>query len=109
MDFNYYQKQAWTTAIYPNAGTDLTYPTLGLCGECGEVAEKVKKIIRDKNGVVNERDKEELAKEISDCYWYLGALCTTLGLNMNDVAQLNLDKLFSRKERGVLGGSGDNR
>lgn len=109
MDIKEYEALAWETAIYPNAGTDLTYPALGLCGEAGEVAEKVKKILRDKGGVVTDEDRKEIAKELGDVCWYLNALAHTLGVPLSDILQANVDKLRSRKERQVLQGSGDNR
>lgn len=101
-----YQKAAYETAIYTDK---VTYPTLGLCGEAGEVAEKVKKILRDDDRQISEHKRAELEKELGDVLWYLSALAGDLGLNLSDVAMRNLDKLRSRKERGVLGGSGDNR
>lgn len=109
MTFEEYQKQSRTTAIYPNQGNNYIYPTLGLCGESGEVAEKIKKLIRDDNGIVTDEKKEEIKKELGDIMWYLAQLCTEFGLNMDDVAAGNLEKLFSRMERGAIQGSGDNR
>jgi len=41
--------------------------------------------------------------------WYIAQICTELNLSMEEVAKFNLEKLFSRKERGVITGSGDNR
>ena len=108
MTFNEYQTIAATTAIYPESAKFI-YPTLGLCGEAGEVAEKVKKIIRDANGEFTDEKKAEIMKEIGDVLWYISALCTDLGVKMGVVAQGNIDKLLSRKERGVLNGNGDNR
>jgi len=109
MDFNEYQKESRKTAIYPQKGNNLIYPTLGLVGEAGEVAEKVKKLIRDKNFVVDEEFKEGVKKELGDVLWYLAQLCTELGISMEDVAKTNLEKLFSRLERGKIHGSGDER
>ena len=57
MDFKTYQKKARETAQYPNLGSNNIYPTLGLVGEAGEVAEKVKKVIRDKNGIFDDESK----------------------------------------------------
>ena len=57
MTFEEYQKLSRKTALYPNAGSNFVYPTLGLAGEAGEVAEKIKKVIRDKNSVVSEETK----------------------------------------------------
>lgn len=108
MEFNEYLKQAITTKLYPE-GMAVPYVTLGLMGEAGEVAEKIKKVIRDDNGIISEAKKQDLGKEIGDVLWYVAALCDELGLDFNQVALDNIAKLQSRKERGVLQGSGDNR
>ncbi len=109
MTFEEYQKLAATTAKYPNIGASFVYPTLGLTGEAGEVAEKIKKIFRDNGGLVSEKQKEELMKELGDVLWYLSQLSTELGLSLEEVAKANLAKLSSRQERGVVSGSGDDR
>jgi len=93
MEFNDYQKKAWETAIYPNKGNNLVYPMLGLGGESGEVLEKMKKIIRDENSKVSEEKKQELKKELGDVLWYLAAISTELGLDLEDVIQVDLKKL----------------
>jgi NTP pyrophosphatase (non-canonical NTP hydrolase) len=103
-----YQFLAKQTAMYPEK-YKLFYPALGINGEAGEVAEKVKKIMRDENGVLTPEKKEELIKEIGDCGWYLSALCSDLDVSLSYCLQKNIKKLFSRKERGVITGSGDNR
>ena len=110
MKFDEYQKRALTTVLTTDDQfKDLLHWVLGINGESGEIAEKVKKIIRDKKGKVSAEDKKELAKEIGDVLWYLAVLAEDLGMSLDDIAQANLDKLQSRKQRGVLGGSGDNR
>lgn len=109
MDFKEYQKKSRKTALYPNLGDNIIYPTLGLSGESGEVAEKVKKLIRDKDGVIDDEFKDEIEKELGDVLWYISQLSTELGLEMDDVAEKNIEKLYSRLDRGVIGGSGDNR
>lgn len=110
MTFDEYQKQALTTVISNgDEFKDLLHWVLGVNGEAGELAEKVKKIIRDKNGTVSQQDKEELAKELGDVLWYLAVFAHDLGVPFETIAKQNLDKLQSRKARGVLGGSGDNR
>jgi NTP pyrophosphatase (non-canonical NTP hydrolase) len=90
-------------------GQNFIYPTLGLSGEVGEVAEKVKKIIRDGDGTLTDPDRDKIALELSDVCWYLAVLAFELDYTLEEVMQMNLDKLNSRKERGVLSGSGDNR
>lgn len=109
MNFSDYQKESRKTAMYPDKDHNFVYPTLGISGESGEVAEKVKKILRDKEGKVNEEDKKEIAKELGDVLWYIAQLSSELGLNLDDVAKGNIEKLRSRKERGVVHGNGDNR
>ena len=106
---NSYQTQALQTAIYPDQGNNLVYPALGICGEAGEVAEKVKKLIRDEGGVLTDPVREKIALELSDVCWYLAVLAYELDFTLEEVMQMNLDKLASRQERGVLTGSGDNR
>lgn len=108
MEFNHYQQLASTTAIYPK-NFELIYPALGLSGEAGEVAEKVKKLIRDKQGVVTDEFKQELKKELGDVLWYISAIASDLGLTLSDIAETNYNKLKSRQERNALSGSGDNR
>ena len=108
MEINDYQKAALETAIYP-AQHKIIYPTLGLTGEAGEVSDKVKKILRDKFGIFAPDDKKELAKELGDVFWYLATLSYDLGFTLEEIAQMNIEKLKSRQKRDVLGGSGDNR
>ena len=108
MDMNEYQRQARTTAIYPETA-QIIYPALGLCGEAGEVAEKVKKVLRDNKGTFSAEKRRELVKELGDVLWYIANLAADMDYDLGDVAQLNLDKLQSRAERNVLQGSGDNR
>ena len=107
MTLNEYQNFQKGVAIYPKQNLPI-YPALKLCGEAGEVSEKIGKALRD--GVV-EPDiwKKELAKELGDVLWYISAIADDLGFTLQEVAELNRIKLISRKERGVLGGSGDNR
>jgi NTP pyrophosphatase (non-canonical NTP hydrolase) len=103
-----YQKATRQTAIYPDEfqGTPVVYLALGLAGEAGEVAGKVKKIIRDgpSGGGVN-----ALADELGDVLWYVARLADELGFDLSTIAQLNVDKLKGRQERGTIGGSGDDR
>lgn len=110
MTFEDYQKQALTTVLSTgDEFKDLLHWVLGLNGEAGEVAEKLKKIVRDKNSVVTDEDKREMAKELGDVLWYLAVFAHDLGVPLDVIAQNNLTKLKSRQQRGVLGGSGDNR
>ena len=109
MTFDEYEKAAKVFANYPETGRNMVYPALGLCSEAGEVADKLKKIMRDKGGIVTDSDREAIGKEVGDVMWYVAALCRELGLDMDYVAAQNLKKLESRAERGKIGGSGDDR
>ena len=109
MRFSEYQRRSRETAVYPHLGENLVYPALGLCGEAGETAEKIKKAIRDDGGVLTEERREALAAELGDVLWYVAQLATEAGLELDRIAEENLAKLLSRKERNVLQGSGDLR
>lgn len=109
MDFKEYQETSKKTAKYPNAGSNFIYPTLGLASESGEVAGKIKKVIRDKNGVIDDDTKTQIMKELGDVLWYLSQLSTELNLTLDEIAEDNLQKLFSRMERDKIQGDGDNR
>ena len=82
---------------------------LGLTGEAGETADKVKKIIRDRQGKYSAEDKTEIVKELGDVMWYLAGIARYLEVPLSEVAKGNVEKLESRKQRGVINGSGDNR
>ena len=109
MNFEEYQKKSRVTAKYPDAGNNYIYPTLGLAGEAGEVAEKIKKVIRDKGGQINDETRNEIKKELCDVLWYVSQMATEIGLSFDDIAESNITKLYDRMERGVLKGDGDNR
>jgi NTP pyrophosphatase (non-canonical NTP hydrolase) len=109
MEFNDYQKKAKTTAIYPKRENPLWYPALGLAGEAGEVADKVKKVMRDHKGKVTETDRRLIVKEMGDVLWYMAMLSVEIGIDLDEIAQTNITKIMSRKRRGKIKGSGDNR
>lgn len=129
--FEEYQETCKTTAIYRESTTklleeledtsdgnmekdrvkailDLCYVGLGL-GEVGECQGKIKKIIRDSGGIITNQHREMIGKELGDVLWYVAGVCSEMGISMRDVAYENTLKLKSRKERGVIGGSGDER
>ncbi len=108
MDFTEYQRLSRSTARYPR-NEALTYPALGLAGEAGEFADHAKKVIRDDGGEVTAGRREAMAKELGDVLWYVAQLASELGLELDEIAQINLDKLLSRQRRGVLSGEGDDR
>jgi NTP pyrophosphatase (non-canonical NTP hydrolase) len=104
-----YQSRSRATAVYPQRGDNLLYPTLGLCGEAGEVAEKIKKMVRDDDGILSDERRAALSKELGDVLWYVAQIATEADLDLDAIADENLAKLLSRRERDVLSGSGDDR
>jgi len=96
----------WAEGLVLTKGyTRLLENILGLVGETGEVAEKLKKSLRD--GATFDNDGVKL--ELGDILCYLALTANCIGSNLQEIAELNMKKLNSRKERGVLQGSGDNR
>ncbi|MBR2796116.1 nucleoside triphosphate pyrophosphohydrolase family protein [Candidatus Saccharibacteria bacterium] len=113
MGFDEYQEKAAKCDLY-KITADLSEvgfveKVLGLTGEAGETADKIKKILRDKNGAVSDEDKDAITKELGDVLWYMASIARYLGVPLSKVAALNIEKLESRMERGVLHGSGDER
>jgi|SRR5690606_28098087 NTP pyrophosphatase (non-canonical NTP hydrolase) len=112
MTLGEYQQAARTTALYPEA-VRVLYPTLKLAGEAGEVAEKLGKLMRDEGYLpgspLSEAQRAALAAELGDVLWYVANLAADLGLSLDEVAEGNIAKLASRKARGVIHGSGDDR
>ncbi len=111
MNLNEYQQRAIKTAIYPSRGSfwGMIYCTLKLNGEAGEVAEKIGKILRDDKGKISDEKRIELIKELGDVLWYIANLADELSISLDDVANINLEKLAQRKANNTLHGSGDNR
>lgn len=108
MELNQYQEAALTTAVYPEE-TRIIYPALGMAGEAGEVADKVKKVIRDNEQIFDNDRKTAIAYEVGDVLWYCATMAHDLGYTLEEIAQMNIQKLKSRQSRGKLSGSGDFR
>ena len=113
MKFDDYQKQAIKTDIYGGEGDFLSIAfinkVLGLVGETGEIAEKVKKIQRNQNGKLDEKNRQAILKELGDVLWYLSAITYYLGGSLDELASNNLAKLTDREARGVIKSEGDTR
>lgn len=118
MTFNEYQEFTKTTAKYhpifhkhfgSESGSEYLYGALGLNGEAGEIADKIKKLYRDRDGKVDDEFRDDMKKELGDVLWYVARIADDFGLTLQDVADGNVQKLSSRKDRGVLHGDGDNR
>lgn len=113
MDFNEYQKECRKTDVGTSAQDCLKpgwlYYVFGVAGESGEMVEKVKKLFRDKHGVIDDEFKDSLVKELGDVQWYMARLVDQFGIDFETVFVENVKKLQSRKERNVLHGDGDDR
>lgn len=127
MTLNEYQEKAMTTCM-PSCD-NFAYMFLNLVGEVGEFASKVAKAIRKDKAYIGGQTEvdepndltiigdtpeysafcDELRKEAGDCLWQLSGVCKVMGWSLEEVAEENLKKLASRKERGVIDGNGDNR
>jgi NTP pyrophosphatase (non-canonical NTP hydrolase) len=109
MNLSDYQQKAKATAKYPVIGHGVIYPTLGLTNEAGEVAGKIKKVFRDKNGIISDETRDALKAELGDVLWYLSQVATELNLSLDEIAEYNIAKLLDRQARGKIQGDGDNR
>lgn len=113
MGFDEYQEKASRYDL-SEATTDLKAvgfieKVLGLVGEAGETADKIKKILRDKDGVVSNEDRDLMVKELGDTLWYIASIARYLEVPLSKVAMGNIDKLESRRKRNKLHGEGDTR
>lgn len=108
MTFNEYQALAKSTAVYSVPGVGI-YSAMGLAGESGEAVDKIKKLHRDHGGVVTPAIAAGVALELGDALWYISDLAGQFGYTLQQIAELNIEKLESRRERNVIHGSGDNR
>lgn len=113
MEFDEYQKKAAKYDLF-EVSSDLKEvgfieKVLGLAGEAGETADKIKKILRDKDGTVSDEDRESVTKELGDVLWYVAAIARYLGVDLYEVAEGNINKLESRYQRNKLHGAGDER
>jgi NTP pyrophosphatase (non-canonical NTP hydrolase) len=113
MDLKTYNEQALQTLTtnyaYGDISPQMMGLVLGLAGESGEVTEKIKKLLRDKQGLLSDEDKQAIIKELGDVLWYVAAIAHLLGSNLDTVATQNLQKLADRYQRGTIHGSGDDR
>ena len=107
MNLNEYQQKALETAVYPE-NLKVIYPALGIAGEAGECADKIKKYLRGDYSM-DAAHRTAVALEIGDVLWYCATLANDLGFSLEEVANMNYEKLKSRQERGMLRGNGDVR
>jgi len=127
MNFDEYRDFTQETAIYPQAAKDavreaqistgttlekwlgLAYVTGKLNGEAGEIAEEVFKAMRDDKCSISIERKARIRSELGDLMYYTASIAYILGESLDSIAEENMEKLRSRKERGVLKGSGSDR
>lgn len=122
MTLNDYQEQAMTTCM--ETSNNVSYMLLGLQEEAGELAGKFSKAIRKGWITIKKNDidvnidctaedfmelKYGILKEAGDVLWMLAGFCYTMGVELEDVARMNLDKLAARKKNHTIDGEGDNR
>jgi NTP pyrophosphatase (non-canonical NTP hydrolase) len=109
MKVNEYQELALRTAPMFESPNDINYASLGLTGEAGEFSEVVKKVIYHGHPM----DKTRLIKELGDIQWYVAYAASTLGVSLEEVMQVNIDKLKARypdgfnQEKSINRASGD--
>lgn len=97
MTINEYQKLALTTLNPELKEKDiLINGVMGLCGESGEVIDLVKKHLAQGH----ELNKEKMAKELGDIAWYLAETAYAIGYSLEDILQMNIDKLKRRYPEG---------
>lgn len=126
LSLNEYQKKAMSTCL-PESD-NLFYMLANLVGEVGEFASKAGKHMRkgklhittmqrDEEGKilhtqiwnVSDEERKLMLSEIGDILWQTAGLAHVMGVSLEEVAEENLSKLASRKERHVIAGDGDKR
>lgn len=120
LTLNEYQYKAMSTCM--DTCDNLAYMLSGLTAEVGEINDKVAKAVRKGkislhrnnlsfwiDGESAEEFQLELAKEIGDALWFLAGLSKVIGYKLGEIGDINIEKLQSRKKRGVIDGNGDNR
>lgn len=88
---------------------DLLYNGVALSEEVGEFNGKIKKIYRDKNCIISDKDRELMLKELGDILWYIESTARLLNSSLSEVALINIKKLMDRLDNNTLKGSGDER
>lgn len=126
LSLNEYQKKEMSTCL-PESD-NLFYMLANLVGEVGEFASKAGKHMRkgklhtttmqrDEEGKIlhtqiwniSDEERKLMLSEIGDILWQTAGLAHVMGVSLEEVAEENLSKLASRKERHVIAGDGDKR
>ena len=79
-----------------NQETMILWCAMGLAGETGETIDDIKKAVFHRHGL----DKKKLIKELGDILWYVAGLCTTLQFSLDEVMEVNVEKLKKRYPNG---------
>lgn len=96
MTLNEYQALAQRTSNTYNQQGKIENGILGMCGETGECVDLLKKYLYQGHDI----DIENLAKEAGDCLWYIAELACGLSMTLEEIAQINIDKLRARYPDG---------
>ena len=75
----------------------------------GKLASILKKTLRDNDGIFTEQKLEEFFSIINNMLSFVMNVAAQLGFTLEEVAQINIEKINDRIKRGKLQGSGDNR
>ena len=120
LTLNEYQRKAMTTCM--NSSNNMVYMLMGLCEEVGELQGKFSKAVRKglleanhyNQFVPTEGNRGKLddlrnaiKAEAGDVAWMLAGFCEVMGWSLEEVCQMNLDKLQARKAIGTIDGNGD--
>lgn len=88
----------------------LLYLAATMAEEAGEVCGKVKKLYRDDRTVPEiDKQKRAIKIEMGDLLYYMSRAARQMGTTLEEIAQMNHDKLADRHARGVIKGDGDER
>ena len=107
MNVKEYEDIMYTSKVYDRL--PIVYPILGMNGEAGEAAEKVKKCLRDNNGIFGDQIKVDIMRELADVLWYIWATADDMGFTLEDVMEIGIEKVEKRQKTNTVHGVGDNR
>lgn len=78
---------------------------MGLSGESGEAIDILKKYMFQGHDI----EKEHLALELGDALWYISLAADALGYSLEDIMQMNIEKLQKRYPDGFEASKSVNR
>ena len=97
MTFEEYQKLALNTSRdNQTLEESLINAALGLSGESGEFADLIKKVVYHEHPL----DKNKAILEIGDILWYAVLAARGLGVTLDQIAKMNIEKLQKRYPNG---------